>query len=198
MSAEFAQPMQKVLVYQEAGQALRALEQARRTAFTFFAASTFAILGFIYSRTVQADTCAYLSLAGILLSSTSFHLFMKYSKAMKRTREQLLTLQNVIGESVYSSSALAGSSERNFYVTIHTLVGVIFIITSVFFIRDASARNHLIFQSCGPYVEIAAEDIAKACPCGRYPPPTDIQGACPTRSTSDEKIRSLICQPLEF
>ena len=176
--------MQKVLEYQEAGRALRSAEQARRTAITFFGISTIALLSFIYSRTVPADTCAYLSIAGTLLSLMSFILFMKYTKAIKIIREQLLMLQDVIGGSVYSDSALAGSGERDFYMFIYALVGIVFVVTSIFYIRDASARHHLLFQSCSPYAEIILGEEESACPCGSYPFPNEKQGACPIRSSS--------------
>ncbi len=187
MNTESAQPTQKILEYQEAGKALRAAEQARRTAITFFGISTIALLSFIYSRTIPADTCAYLSIAGSILSLMSFLLFMKYTRAIKLISEQLLTLQDTIGGSVYSSSTLTGLSERNFYTFIYVLVGVVFVVTSIFYVRDASARNHLVFQSCGPYAEIALGDEEVACPCGKYPFPNEKQGACPIRSSFDEK-----------
>ena len=79
MSTESTQHTQKALEYQEAGNALRAAEQARRTAITFFGVTTIGLLGFIYSRKVPADTCAYLSLAGILLSLMSYSLLKRYT-----------------------------------------------------------------------------------------------------------------------
>ena len=187
MSTESTHFSQKLIEYQEAGLALRAVELARRIAITFFGVSTIALLGFIYSRSVQSDTCAYLCLAGILLSFMSYNLFVRYTKTIQYIREHLLMLQDATGSSLYSGVIRAGFSERNFYRFIYILVGGVFLITSVLFLRDANARNHLIFQSCGPYAEIAIGDVDDACPCGRYPPPNDIQPACTAHHTPTEK-----------
>ena len=178
MSTESAQHTQKVLEYQEAGLALRAAEQARRTAITFFGVSTVGLLGFIYSRTIPADTCAYLSLAGSLLSVMSYSLFRRYTNIIEYTKEQLLMIQVGIGASVYSGSIHEGLSEQNFYRFLYALVGIVFVVTSIFYIRDTHARQQLLFQSCGPYAEVKAADVKKACPCGRYPSPNEPQGPC--------------------
>ncbi len=177
MSTESAQHTQRVLEYQEAGNALRAAEQARRTAITFIGVSTVGLLGFIYSRDLPADTCAYLSLAGALLSFMSYFLFRGYTNIIEYTKEQLLTLQVVIGASVYSGSIHAGLSERNFYRFIYALVCAVFIVTSIYYVRDASNRHQLLFQSCSPYAKIAPGEENIACPCGAYP--AEKQEACP-------------------
>ena len=192
MSIQNMQPPQKYLEYQEAGEALRAVEQARRTAVAFFGITTFAILGLIYSRTAHVDTCTYLSVGGLAISSMSFNLFLKYTKTIKYTRKQLFTLQNTIGANVYSSSIQAESSERGFYIFLHVLTFISFVLTTAFFYTDASARHHLLFQSCSTFADIATKDMEKACPCGAYPLPTDIQGqdVCPSPSASSEKQNS--------
>ena len=178
MDTESTKRAQKLLEYQEAGLALRSAEQVRRKSVTFYGVtSTIPLLSFIYYRDLPADTCAYLSLAGSLLSFMSYLLFREYTNIIEYTTEQLLTLQVAIGASVYPSSVRAGLSERDFYRFIYGLVALVFLATSIYYVRDASARHQLLFQSCSPYAEIAPGEEDVACPCGGYP--TKIQDACP-------------------
>ena len=163
---------------------MRATEHVRRTAITYFGFSTVGILGFIYGRTVPADTCAYLSISGVLLSFVSHSLFRRYTHIIEDTKELLLTLQVEIGARVYPYYVRKGISERDVCIIIHLLVGVVFLVTSVYYVRDASARHHLIFQSCSPYAGVAANDT-DACPCGGYP--TEIQGVCPIPDSTEKK-----------
>ena len=187
MVSESKQRTQKVIEYQEAGSVLRATENARRTTVFFCGVMLPGFLGYIFSRAVPVDVCAYLSIVSSIVSLVSFRLCMKYTKDIKLTSKKLLALQDAIGGSVYSGSTLTGLSERNFYILIYALVGVVLVVTSVIFIRDASARNQLIFQSCGPCAKIAPSDVKVACPCGKYPFLNEKQGACRIRSSFDEK-----------
>ena len=180
MNIKPTQNSRKIFEYQEACKTLREMVQERRAAITFFGFIAVFHLGIVYSRFVAVDMGAYLSVSGIVLTFTSFLLFVKYTKAIKHIRDQLITLQDTLGYSVYSSSVHASFSERNFYIFIYALVGFAFLVTSVTYIRDASNRHYLMFQSCGPFAEITYGDEGVSCPCGEYPPLTDIVDACPT------------------
>ena len=195
MSTETTHPTQKDLEYQEAGYALRAAERARRTAITFFGVSTVGLLGFIYGRTVPADTCAYLSMAGILLSVTSYFLFRGYTYTIEYTKELLLKIQVETGSRVYPSFAQRrqGLSEKNFYRIIYALVGIVFVATAIYYVSDAYERRHLLFQSCSPYATIMPGNKEAACPCGGYPP--EALGACPIPAGAKKKSA---CEVIPF
>ena len=164
---------------------MRSAEQVRRKAVTFYGVtSTIPLLSFIYNRDLPADTCAYLSLAGVQMTFMSYFLFRGYTNIIEYTKEQLLTLQVAIGASVYPSSVGAGLSEQSFYRFIYALVCAVFIATSFYYVQDAYARHQLLFQSCSPYAEIAPGEEEFACPCGVYPAAT--QGACLIPHSSGE------------
>ena len=112
---------------------------------------------------------------------------MRFTRTIKRTREQLLTLQEAVGVSVYSRSIQSGLFERTFYLLMNALFLFVFIVASIFYINDAYDRRYLLFQSCEPYAETAPSDEKVACPGGKYPLPYEKQGACPIRFSSDEK-----------
>ena len=195
MSTETTHPTQKDLEYQEAGHALRAAERARRTAITFFGVSTVGLLGFIYGRTVPADTCAYLSMAGILLSVTSYFLFRGYTYTIEYTKELLLKIQVETGSRVYPSFAQRrqGLSEKNFYRVIYALVGIVFVATAIYYVSDAYKRRHLLFQSCSPYAKVTPSNKEAACPCGGYPP--EALGVCPI---PDGAKKESACEVIPF
>ena len=195
MSTETTHPTQKELEYQEAGHALRAAERGRRTAITFFGVSTVGLLGFIYGRKVPADTCAYLSMAGILLSVTSYFLFRGYTYTIEYTKELLLKIQVETGARVYPSFAQRrqGLSEKNFYRFIYALVGIVFVATAFYYVSDAYERRHLLFQSCSPYADAAGD--RDACPCGDYP--DEALGACQIPGTDSTEEKNA-CEVIPF
>ena len=85
---------------------------------------------------------------------------------------------------MYPRSVRAGLSERDFYRFIHALVCAVFIVTSIYYVRDAYALHQLLFQSCSPYAEFIYGSENVYCPCGVYPAET--QGACSIPPSSSE------------
>ena len=101
---------------------------------------------------------------GSMFSFMFYFLFIRYTRTIKYAKDRLLLLQGTIGVKVYTSSAYVGFGEQKLHMFVYTLAGTIFLITSVIFPRDANAQNHLIFQSCGPYVAVNDDNAKDACP----------------------------------
>ena len=164
MNAQPTQPTQKVLEYQEAGLALRAAEQARRTVITFFGAPVLAIFGIFFAKNTTVFAFFYLSIVGLLVVVASFLLFRQNNKTIKDTRDRLCALQCKVTANVYSDSIDTGRWERRFYILLHSLAGVAFVILLIYSSYGVSGCNYFPWQGCG-FFRSTCPSLAE-CPCG--------------------------------
>ena len=181
MNAQSTQPTKKTLEYQEAGLALRAAEQARRTAITIFGTLELAVFGFLFAEKVNPFTLTYMSLVGLIVAAVSYLLLIQNNKTIKVLRDRLCVLQSEVTARVYSDSTDTGLWERRFYKLIHSLAGLTLVFVVSYGYINASNCNYLPWQDCGIFRSECP--VEGDCPCGENSAQiTDVIQACPIES----------------